>query len=423
MDLRSSDPLDIDHARINIFESMAWVAKSGGKSRLEQVIEMAQLVFGNAKLSPTDYYQYQLYDDSLHSKTEKRKFIGNNQYWTTTLRVSDWRWCALTDDKLVTATILKSNHIAFPDIRAVYHRQRSFPGAAALNTPDALRDYLTHSAVYPLFGKPVSGFESQGAVLLQRYEKASGELVLHNDVRVPIGEFVDAVEQLVYQPLPRFHRFRTQLGYLFQEVIPQHPEIVAAAGPIVASIRLYVIIDDSEPRIMAVVWKIPAPGSFADNFVHQGNMLAAVDIATGSVTRVIRGAGINLEETDHNPYARQKLIGFRLPHFEKLKKVVLQGANLIPGIRVQGWDVAIGPDGPIVIEINNGSSYTVPQLATGRGFLSPEFRRFLERAEAENETYPWKDFFQQQQHGHRYGRSKGVLKLIKQKFFPARPRQ
>jgi len=378
---------------------------------------------GNNQLSPTDYYLYQLYDDSLHSKAEKRKFIGNNRYWTTTLRVCDWRWCALTDDKLVTATILKSNHIAFPDIRAVYHRQRGFPGAVALNTPDALLDYLTRSAVYPLFGKPASGFESQGVVLLQRYERESGELVLHNNVRVPVQEFVDSVEQLAYQPLPRFHRFRSQLGYLFQEVITQHPEIVEVAGPIVASVRLYVIIDDSESRIMAVTWKIPGPGSFADNFVHEGNMMAAVDIETGRVTRVVRGAGISLEETDHNPYTNQKLIGFRVPHFEKLKQVVLQGATLIPGIRIQGWDVAIGPDGPVVIEINNGSGYTAPQLTTGRGFLSPEFRRFLEQAEADNDTYPWKDFFRQQQHGHRFGRSKGVLNLIRQKFFPARTRQ
>lgn len=102
----------------------------------------------------------------------------------------------------------------------------------------------------------------------------------------------------------------------------------------------------------------------------------------------------------------------------RIKKVVLQGATLIPGIRVQGWDVAIGPAGPIVIEINNGSGYTAPQLATGRGFLSAEFRRFLEQAEAANETYPWKDFFKRQEHGHRFGRSKGVLKLIRNLFLP-----
>jgi hypothetical protein len=306
------------------------------------------------------------------------------------------------------------------DIRAVYHRYREFPGAATVKTPDALQEYLAQAATYPLFGKPVSGFESKGAIYLKRFDAARGELVLHDDARVPVAEFAEAVEQFVYDPPPGFRRYRSQLGYLFQSVIVQHPELIEAAGPTVASVRPFVIIDDNGPRILAVTWKIPAPGNFADNSLHAGNMLAAVDIETGRVTRVVRGAGTRLELPDHNPHTGRKLIGLQIPHFDRLKKLVLGGASLIPGIRIQGWDVAIGQHGPIVIEVNNGSGYTAPQLASGRGFLTPEFARFLARAEADNETYPWKDFFRQQEHGHRLGRSKGVFKLIKQAVSSAR---
>jgi hypothetical protein len=418
MDLRSYAPLDVDHARIDIFESMAAVARDGGKSRLRQAIEMFGLVAGHARLSPADYYRYQLYDDAQHCRADKKTFVGNNRYWTTTLRVSDSRWCALTDDKLVTAALLGSNGVAVPEIQAVYHRYRGFPGAAALNTPDALREFLTRTAAYPLFGKPVSGFESKGAVYLEGFDADSGELLLYNGERVPVDTFAHAVEQFVYDPPPGFRRFRSQLGYMFQGVIRQHPQLVEAAGPTVASVRPFVIIGEGGPRIVAMTWKVPAPGNFSDNTLHPGNMLANVDIETGTVTRVVRGAGVALEVLEHNPATGQRLVGFRLPHFEKLKTVVLEGAALIPGIRIQGWDVALGPDGPIVVEVNNGSGYTAPQLASGRGFLTPEFERFLELAETENETWPWREFFRRQEHGHRFGRVKGVLNVVRQAILP-----
>lgn len=420
MDLRSYAPLDVDHAQIDVLESMTAVARSGGKSRLDQVIEMLGLVVGHARLSPADYYRFQLYDDALYSREDKKRFIGNNRYWTTTLRVSDSRWCALTDDKLVTAAVLNRNGIATPVIQAVYHRYRSFPGAAALPTPDALREFLTRTASYPLFGKPVSDFESKGAIYLKRYDADRGELLLHDDERVPVEAFVDAVEKFVYHPPPGFRRFRSQLGYLFQGVIRQHPELAAAAGPTVASLRPFVIIEDGGPRILAITWKVPAPGNFSDNSRHPGNMLANVDIETGRVTRLIRGTGVGLEVLEHNPATGRRLTGLQIPHFEKLRDVVLTGAALIPGIRIQGWDVAIGPDGPLVIEVNNGSGYSAPQLAGGRGFLEPEFARFIARAQADNETWPWQAFFRRQEHGHRFGRSKGVLRVIRQAAFPRR---
>ena len=40
-------------------------------------------------------------------------------------------------------------------------------------------------------------------------------------------------------------------------------------------------------------------------------------------------------------------------------------------------DIAITPAGPMLIEINTGGSFTLPQFATGRGFLTDEVRAFF----------------------------------------------
>ena len=48
-------------------------------------------------------------------------------------------------------------------------------------------------------------------------------------------------------------------------------------------------------------------------------------------------------------------------------------------LRYQSWDIAICPDGPMVVEVNAGSAFNLSQLAAGRGILTDRFRAFLER--------------------------------------------
>ena len=40
-------------------------------------------------------------------------------------------------------------------------------------------------------------------------------------------------------------------------------------------------------------------------------------------------------------------------------------------------DIAITPAGLMLIEINTGGSFTLPQFASGRGFLTDEVRAFF----------------------------------------------
>lgn len=46
-------------------------------------------------------------------------------------------------------------------------------------------------------------------------------------------------------------------------------------------------------------------------------------------------------------------------------------------IRYQSMDIAIAPAGPMLIEINTGGSFTLPQFASGRGFLTDKVREFF----------------------------------------------
>ena len=53
-----------------------------------------------------------------------------------------------------------------------------------------------------------------------------------------------------------------------------------------------------------------------------------------------------------HPGSNIQMIGFKLPHFEKVKEYVIRLAKLVPQTRYIGWDVAITPDGFDLVEMN-----------------------------------------------------------------------
>ena len=141
--------------------------------------------------------------------------------------------------------------------------------------------------------------------------------------------------------------------------------------------RVVIIIGRDGPEILHTVWKIPAGGNIADNFWRSGNMLAAVDAASGEVKRVVRGVGPDQSEVETHPDTGRAIKGLVLPDWERLKALCLDCALIFHKLRYQSWDVAPCPGGPIIVEVNTGAAFNLSQLATSEGFLNERFGRFL----------------------------------------------
>jgi hypothetical protein len=78
-----------------------------------------------------------------------------------------------------------------------------------------------------------------------------------------------------------------------------------------------------------------------------------------------------------HPSTGEKLVGLRLPMWGELLEVNRTSARAYAAVRYQSLDIALTPEGPCVIEVNSGGSFVLPQIATGRGILTPDFRSFL----------------------------------------------
>ncbi len=344
-----------------------WLAQTSSceKSALAIAREIFSLRRGPGGLSAEDYFYYRLYDDSLFDHDAKRRFLSNRWrvHYGVILKCCDPQWWATADDKLLSYLILRGYPI--PETQAAFTPQPRVCGVPVLRSVEALQDFLLNAARYPLFVKPIGGVGSYGAASLDAIDRPARRLLLYGGGDVELAEFCGEIAAAPGD------------GYLFQSRLTPHPEIAAAIGDRSSTVRVMLIVPDKEPEIIHTVWKIPVGTNIADNFWRPGSLLADVDQDGGRVRRVVRGVGAEHAEVELHPDTGQRLQGMTLPDWLRLKSLVLECAAIFPKLRYQSWDVAMTPSGPVLVEVNTGGAFNLPQLATGKGMLDGRFREFL----------------------------------------------
>jgi hypothetical protein len=271
----------------------------------------------------------------------------------------------MAHDKVVCQALLSASGFPVPRIAAIYHRHRSVRGAASLRTPADLEAFLRSACEFPCFGKPVDGMYSVGSIRLDAYDPDTDRLTIHTGDRVSVATFVANVA-------PYARR-----GYLLQEVKRPHERMREVGGDRIACVRVVVLVDADGPEVFRTLWKLPTGPQVADNFWRPGNMLGDIDMATGHVTRVVTGVGLQQREVERHPDTGYRMPGFVIPHWAEVKALCLEAAATVWGIKMQAWDIGVCPEGPVVIEVNVGGDFNLPQVAQGRGLLDDRFRKFL----------------------------------------------
>lgn len=357
--------LEKHKAEISLLDNVFHAHIKGGKSFGGQIREILKLGRNPSKLSPQDYFYFQLYDDAKYTSDEKSRFLGESIHWSIIRKCCDPDWWVLADDKHVAYTLLSAYGAPTPETQCIYHQgSRSFGNTPTCHSPEELHNFFVSEAGFPLFVKPNGGVGSFGVFFVEGYEPETREVLLAGDERASITQFAGQISG--------------NEGYLLQSNLKSHSDVAAICSNRVSTVRVIIILQDGQPEIIQSIWKIPAGDSIADNFWRKGNMLGAIDPGTGKVSRVIRGYGTELEEIKTHPQTEQQIEGITLPHWQEVTSLCLKYSQVFDKIRYQSWDVALCPEGPVVVEVNTGSAFNLSQLATGKGFMTDRFREFLD---------------------------------------------
>lgn len=154
-------------------------------------------------------------------------------------------------------------------------------------------------------------------------------------------------------------------GYLFQDVVKQHPEMNKLNSSCLNTIRFDTFIDPKgEIDVVSGYLRMSFRNSHVDN-ISSGGLMVGVNIQTGKLKKEgfsnLQDAGVTVF-TQH-PVTKTVFLNFTIPYFSQAKDLIRRAAGLMPDLRLVGWDVAIGESGPVLIEGNSDYDNTGNDLA------------------------------------------------------------
>lgn len=164
-----------------------------------------------------------------------------------------------------------------------------------------------------------------------------------------------------YETLDDLYDYLTEKGFCtIEENITQHPAMSKLYSNAVNSMRIITVLDAQKvPHCVYIVQKMGLGGSVIDN----NCLFTPVDIETGKIKFPAHSGdttkGIIYEE---HPDTHVKLQGYQLPFVKEAVEMCLKAATVVPEIRYVGWDVAITPNGPAIIEGNTYCAHDFWQL-------------------------------------------------------------
>jgi len=338
--------------------------------------EMIKLAMRRKGLTQHEYFANHLYRSDL-TMEQKREFIGSAGNFDLNLKLAPpelTQMRGFLNDKLTHSALWQHWDLPTTVTQAMFtHDRFTGPEVEALTDAEAITDFLTNRARFPLFGKPVEGLQAWGSVWIEGVDAQSGDATLADGRIVS----VHALAGEIMRDFPD--------GYLFQEAVTQHPEISDLLGPMLSCPRLVTVITDDTPEMFYAYWKIASPSAMSDNFWQEGSMLARINAKTGVVENCIVGKGPDVKDVEAHPVSGKAIVGYQIPHWQEAVDLVRRAHAIFPVNGCLGWDVAFGPEGPLLIECNTNSSHDTYQLVLGQGIMAPEFKAVFDKVIARSE--------------------------------------
>ncbi len=162
--------------------------------------------------------------------------------------------------------------------------------------------------------------------------------------------------------LRRFIRLRA----VRQETIVQHPEMSRLFPRSVNTIRLTTLNSGGDIVPFAAVLRMGSGEGFVDN-ISRGGVAVRVILPEGRLGE----QGVFHKPAFHHVTAHPDtgvvFAGFRIPFFAEALALALRAHRLMYGLFSVGWDIAITPAGPLIIEGNDNWSMPGHQIMEGRG--------------------------------------------------------
>jgi hypothetical protein len=297
---------------------------------------------------PRDALQWGLLDTRLPDAAlagciSKRRLIAMQR------RLNPRSLMSLTEDKSIFYAYCHGVGLPAPRLYAVFEPIGWSSTGQRLAREAEWVDFFEHTLPDEFVIKPAWGVYGRSVRVIRRVGR---ELVDHAGAPTSgIALYRDLVSD------PNYRKF------VIQERMRNHPSLDALSGTeSLQTLRLVTYIGrDGATTVRLVLLHVIASSVPVDNFRggQTGNLLALVraeDGVVGTLVGSVNGRPF-LSPVATHPRTNVPVAGFRLPLFDEAKALAIRAAAFFLPARTIGWDMAVTPSGPVLIE---GNAYWDP---------------------------------------------------------------
>lgn len=318
-------------------------ADAGGLPFWRQIFEMAYLFVRNG-LGPGYYLMARFWRRDLPLSTKRQHWNGR-RYLRFVHKINDPRYYKVSQNKLVEKSLLATLGLPTSKLLGLYHPKagQGVDGEPLCNATD-LERVLATSTADGLFFKPAEGDSGRGvfglAIVNEAGRRVLREVLTHEEVALAVlAQRLDAAPE----------------GYVIEEMIQQHPVLASINPSSVNTLRIWVVNDSSGVHVAGAFLRAGRAGSLVDN-TAAGGLACAIDLDSGVIREALDLTPSRHEYLTH-PDSGVELVGLHIPHWRECQRLACEATRILPGATFTGMDIALSPQGPLVVEYNVEPSY------------------------------------------------------------------
>ncbi|MBQ3149885.1 MAG: hypothetical protein IJB86_01420 [Clostridia bacterium] len=145
---------------------------------------------------------------------------------------------------------------------------------------------------------------------------------------------------------------------LIEDSIVQHPQMNLLYPDSINTLRMVTLNNGKAVTLVLAVCRM-GNGARVDNFLN-GGMMTRINTETGEL--MYDAVNAMNDVFSHHPVTGTKVVGFRIPMWDRCVETAKKAALVCPQVGYVGWDIAVTPDGPVLVEGNEFPGHCLYQL-------------------------------------------------------------
>lgn len=288
------------------------------------------------RFSPTEMAEYDLLNIA-DPNIQLRNYVSNEELLSFQSKLNPRSHTPCTEDKYLFAKHCQKMHIPTTTLVSCI----DLTAAEESENLDEVFRVVEGLSPGQYVIKPVAGCHGAGV----RFVEHDGTC----------GSGVTA--RLIYEHCAEHPAFRR---WLIEERLFNHPDVLSLSpSTALQTVRVVTFVcPDQSLTILAARWRLASANAMVDNFCHgtSSGLLCILNPRSGVIDAIYKGKRYPYEfaltTTDRHLETGQLLTGKQIPLWSDVVPLVERAARAFLPLRSIGWDVALTPRGPLIVEGN-----------------------------------------------------------------------